>query len=76
MKIKKIIFLALLLLIVLACKEKKSEQIIANELASEIISKQVIDSIIANPPKDMVWIPGGTFLQGAVPQDQINGNET
>ncbi|RIA08573.1 formylglycine-generating enzyme required for sulfatase activity [Flavobacteriaceae bacterium MAR_2010_72] len=26
---------------------------------------------IKNPPKGMVWIPGGTFAQGAVPQDKM-----
>jgi len=29
------------------------------------------DKTLKNTPKGMVWIPGGTFLQGAVPHDKI-----
>ncbi|MCF7559428.1 formylglycine-generating enzyme family protein [Sabulilitoribacter multivorans] len=65
--IKQIVFTIFSLLIVYTCKERGKEQINANET----ISKIKTDSLIANPPDGMVWIPGGTFLQGAVPQDQM-----
>ncbi len=32
--------------------------------------KNTSDTTLKNTPKGMVWIPGGTFLQGAVPQDK------
>ena len=54
------------------CKNKNTEAIEVSTKTEAIIAKKAInDSIINNPPKGMVWIPGGTFLQGAVPQDQI-----
>ncbi len=34
------------------------------------LAKAVVDSLIAHPPLGMVWIPAGTFMQGAVPQDK------
>ena len=54
-----------------SCKDKATEQIISDKVVNESISKRVIDSIIDSPPEDMVWIPRGSFLQGAVPQDQM-----
>jgi formylglycine-generating enzyme required for sulfatase activity len=29
------------------------------------------EKMIKNPPEGMVWIPGGEFYQGAVPQDKM-----
>ncbi len=65
---------------VLACKEKGEEKIKTTDKLKEIpktekkivykaIDKATMDSLRANPPKGMVWIPAGTFLQGAVSQD-------
>ncbi len=34
------------------------------------IAKNVLDELIANPPEGMLWVPGGSFLQGAVVQDK------
>jgi hypothetical protein len=30
-----------------------------------------MDSIFNNLPEGMVWLPGGAFLQGDVPQDKM-----
>ncbi len=68
---------------VLACKkgtktnvEIKKELNVAEPDMDKIMPKGEIDnatmdSLILNPPKGMVWIPSGTFLQGAVPQDRM-----
>ncbi len=57
---------------IVSCKNTKSESIKSNDdERGAIISKTERDSLIANPPKGMVWIPSGTFLQGAVPQDKM-----
>ena len=56
---------------VFGCKNKNDEAIKVSEKTEAIIAKKAInDSITNNPPKGMVWIPGGEFLQGAVPQDE------
>ncbi len=57
-------------LIVFSCKEKRVETKITDEKVDEEIAEKVIDSLIANPPEGLLWIPGGSFLQGAVPQDK------
>ncbi|WP_147677102.1 formylglycine-generating enzyme family protein [Algibacter pacificus] len=66
-------FLTLLTVAVFfGCKEKANETIEVSAKTEAIIAKKAAkDSLINNPPKGMVWIPGGAFLQGAVPQDQI-----
>ena len=57
---------------VFGCKNKNDEAIEVSDKTESIIAKKAItDSITNNPPKGMVWIPGGTFLQGAVPQDDV-----
>ena len=54
------------------CKNKNNEAIETTPEVEKIIATQkVTDSIKNNPPKGMVWVPGGKFLQGAVPQDQM-----
>jgi formylglycine-generating enzyme required for sulfatase activity len=71
MKIKQKIIAILAILTVFTCKEKADKTIVQEKVVNEKISKKVMDSLISHPPKGMVWIPGGTFLQGAVPQDQM-----
>ncbi|GAA4895930.1 formylglycine-generating enzyme family protein [Flaviramulus aquimarinus] len=66
-------------LVILSCKDKKSEVKITEEVVDETeinqgISQKVKDSLIANPPYGMVWVPAGSFLQGAVPQDNMAMN--
>jgi formylglycine-generating enzyme len=46
------------------CKQTKYD----TKLSTEAISQQSIE--IPEAPKGMVWIPAGTFEQGAVPQDK------
>lgn len=41
-----------------------------NSVTKPTIAKHTLDSLIANPPSGMVWIPAGTFMQGAVAQDK------
>jgi formylglycine-generating enzyme required for sulfatase activity len=72
--IKRLACLIIGFLIIIACKEKAKEQIDIDSTDNETVSKVNIDSILAHPPNGMVWIPGGTFLQGAVPQDPMAMN--
>ncbi|MEW4923442.1 formylglycine-generating enzyme family protein [Algibacter sp. 2305UL17-15] len=64
------------------CKDKAAEKQDIKELVEENdgnvsqnsvvkkLDKKVKDSLISNPPSGMLWIPAGSFLQGAVPQDK------
>tara|TARA_R110002094_G_scaffold63860_2_gene74086 strand:- start:3906 stop:4370 length:465 start_codon:yes stop_codon:yes gene_type:complete len=62
----------LILLLVLGCKEEKAKTGIETVNAEQnAIKKAVSADIINNPPDGMVWIPAGTFMQGAVPQDEM-----
>lgn len=56
-------------LVVMACSDKKRSK--ENSGATSPPSQNNTDAIIANPPAGMVWIPGGAFMQGAVPQDKM-----
>lgn len=67
-KLLSVVFIVFL--IVFSCKEKTTEA----KKKDDRISKKRIDSIIANPPKGMVWIPSGSFMQGAVPVDKMAMN--
>lgn len=61
------IFIIIGILLVFGCKNNTSK----NEKYKKEPSAGLVDSIINNPPQGMVWIPSGTFLQGAVPQDRM-----
>lgn len=52
----------------LSCKEQKTRTI---EDTNSKLKTSKLDSLVNNPPEGMVWIPKGSFLQGAVPQDKI-----
>jgi len=72
-KMSKIIGFSVVLLyclIFFACKDKNITDKTVNESVTKKISQKVLDSLISKPPTGMLWIPGGTFLQGAVPQDK------
>jgi len=73
-KVKGFIVAVFCCLIILACKDKKVIiQVIDdtdNETTTKTVSPKELDSLISNPPAGMLWIPGGSFLQGAVPQDK------
>jgi len=68
--------------LLLGCKDKTKEMLdvstesnknskpFVETTVEQKLDKATLDSLIANPPKGMVWIPAGTFLQGAVPQDK------
>lgn len=65
-----IVFLVFTLLI--NCKNQKQETLESPELPQE----HSVNILLAQPenietPKGMVWIPGGTFLQGALPEDSM-----
>ncbi|OEK09517.1 sulfatase [Flavivirga aquatica] len=78
--IKRISFVVIVFSMVLSCKQA-SETKNANDENKEVIAKQevvdvkisqeALDKMIANPPNGMLWIPAGSFMQGAVPQDQM-----
>ena len=69
-KMKHLIITTACCLVIVACKEKKAEIIIEDEKVIENISEKRMDSLTANPPVGMLWIAGGSYLQGAVPQDK------
>lgn len=52
----------------LSCKKQKKQTV---EDTNNELKVSKLDSLIKNPPQGMVWVPGGTFLQGAVPHDDI-----
>tara|TARA_R110002049_G_scaffold993_2_gene7115 strand:- start:62733 stop:63827 length:1095 start_codon:yes stop_codon:yes gene_type:complete len=54
-----------LIITFLGCKQEKSK----TEISKQETNQEVTE--IPKTPKGMVWIPGGTFEQGAVPQDKI-----
>ncbi|QXP55526.1 formylglycine-generating enzyme family protein [Cellulophaga sp. HaHa_2_95] len=68
-----------LLLLNTQCKEQKKEELIKEETKVVLATpdKEVLNEILVEQPADiavpkgMVWIPGGTFNQGAVPQDKM-----
>ncbi|WP_405247093.1 formylglycine-generating enzyme family protein [Cellulophaga sp. Asnod2-G02] len=68
-----------LLLVNTQCKEQKKEELVKEEdkAAVETSKKEALKEILVAQPTDivapegMVWIPGGTFNQGAVPQDKM-----
>lgn len=55
----------------LSCKNENSKNTTTVKSEAETTNTINYDSIINNPPEGMLWIPGGTFLQGAVPHDEI-----
>ena len=69
----KIHFLLLLATLTFSCKNKQEAHPqnlnTSTENQSIDYTEQSIPPIEA--PEDMVWIPGGVFVQGAVPQDQM-----
>ena len=70
-KLKHLILMALCYIVIIACKENKAEALIEDKKPDENIYKKVTDSLFKNPPEGMLWIPAGSFLQGAVQQDKM-----
>lgn len=71
----KIMFVATLLLMLFSCKEeaKTVEKVIEKP---KVLAQKLTPLVINQPenttaPEGMVWVPGGAFLQGAVPQDKM-----
>ncbi|SHI79982.1 Formylglycine-generating enzyme, required for sulfatase activity, contains SUMF1/FGE domain [Arenibacter nanhaiticus] len=71
---------SLLVLLTVQCKENKKTGEKSDPQKStlnESISAEVLSTLIyekpsnIETPKGMVWIPGGEFIQGAVPQDKM-----
>lgn len=77
--IPKLLFLLSIIFFITQCKEEKKE-VPEAKTSAEITEKSEVvvdtaDILVKKPdnlktPKGMVWIPGGIFTQGAVPQDQ------
>ncbi|WP_047419501.1 formylglycine-generating enzyme family protein [Cellulophaga sp. Hel_I_12] len=65
----------LLISMVFACNNKSTKnnkkQTFSISSKASITNSTTLDSLINHPPDGMVWIKGGTFLQGAVPQDKM-----
>ena len=53
-----------LVVLLVGCKDKKNDSPI-------IVDDEIIQTAIPEAPEGMVWIPGGIFNQGAVPQDKM-----
>ena len=80
-KTAKIIIYFLLTTLVVQCKsEKKTDnkaQVEQKKIDKDISSLQIDTSVLKEKPKNsitpkgMVWIPGGTIMQGAVIQDKF-----
>ncbi|WP_243396967.1 formylglycine-generating enzyme family protein [Flagellimonas pacifica] len=71
------IFSVMLMLFSLACKDKKrtGEPVKNSPEAQDVAAVDTLNLIKDKPgevavPDGMVWIPGGTFKQGAVPKDK------
>lgn len=72
MKLSALTFsLIIIFFIAFGCKENKSENHLVPDKTQDIKKTIVTDSLVNHPPNGMLWIPGGTFMQGAVAQDQI-----
>ncbi len=73
--IKKIMFVATLLLMLVSCKEE--EKTVEKVIEKPKVLAQKLTPVVVNQPENttapegMVWVSGATFLQGAVPQDQM-----
>jgi len=70
----KAVYIIAVLFILSSCKnESKKLEKVAVE---PVIAEKVVTPLIVSPPENstapdgMVWVAGGTFLQGAVPQDK------
>ena len=64
--------LILIFFIVFGCKQNKSENSLIPDETQEIVEKIIVtDSLKNHPPNGMIWINEGTFMQGAVDQDQM-----
>ncbi|SFC98845.1 formylglycine-generating enzyme family protein [Algibacter pectinivorans] len=63
------------LLVLFSCKNKQTEREIdvveSTKDVNNQIPNEVKEKLMSNPPNGMVWIPGGSFLQGAVDQDEM-----
>jgi formylglycine-generating enzyme required for sulfatase activity len=73
-RMKRIIRLGIIVVgffIMVSCKDKKVEVIKNDAPEDEVKSQADINKIKDKPPHGMVWIPGGSFIQGAVPQDKM-----
>lgn len=71
----KVLYSMGVLLLLSACKNevKTTEKIIEKPVQVEKVNTPIVVSPPENTiaPEGMVWIPGGAFLQGAVPQDNM-----
>lgn len=77
--VKSILFV-LIGLALIGCKDRKEEKLRPSEVPESLpegTEKQTTDPILVEKseevqtPENMVWIPGGEILQGAVPQDKM-----
>ncbi|WP_396637428.1 formylglycine-generating enzyme family protein [Maribacter sp. R77961] len=61
----------------LSCKENKTLKTSKKETATKEVNEEALTPLLVDQPdiletpKGMVWVPGGQFQQGAVPQDNM-----
>ena len=75
----KLIITLLAGILLLSCKEKREKQELNSTADTQTDSKRSLNIIIEKPdgiktPEGMVWIPGGTFIQGAISSDKMAMN--
>ena len=63
-----LLLLSVFIVLTVACKEKNTEEKPVQNEVTDVpdLPEAVLDSLKENPPEGMIWIPGGTFMQGAV----------
>lgn len=53
-----------------SCKNEKTEAVKVEEAKTQIVKTNILTNADVKAPVGMVWIPAGSFMQGAVPQDK------
>ena len=76
MKFRDTIFNLLFIISVFSCRNNNAEnpvEVVRGKDSSKVESLNLITEAPMNmtAPQDMVWIPGGRFMQGAVPHDEM-----
>ena len=58
------------LLLTTSCKNEKPKEVKTEEVKVEVLKTKKLTNADVKTPEGMIWIPAGSFQQGAVPQDQ------
>jgi formylglycine-generating enzyme required for sulfatase activity len=74
---RKLAYILFCILAIYSCKKKDNTKNLDqnNKTVSQLMNSAVIEQPInIKTPKGMVWIPGGTFIQGAIDSDKMAMN--